>query len=76
MGFSVSFMTVLGIKEMQIILLGGALKHAADYYMFALCGVTSQYRTHPSDSFSAYFFGQIAGMVIAGLTNDLFFSEC
>ena len=41
MGFSVSFMTVLNMREMKIILIGGALKHAADYYMFALCGVTS-----------------------------------
>jgi len=41
MGFSVSFLSVLSIPEIRIILIGGALKHAADTFSFALVGVTS-----------------------------------
>ena len=41
MGFSVSFFSVLTIPEMQIVLLGGALRHVANLFNFALVGVTS-----------------------------------
>jgi len=76
MGFSVSFMSVLTMKEMRIILLGGALKHVADYYQFSLVGATSQLVKHPEYSFAPFFFGQIGGVIIAGLLNDLWFGKC
>ena len=56
MGFSVSFLSVLSMKEFQIILIGGCLKHMADYFAFALVGVTSQFIASP-DNFAPYFFG-------------------
>ena len=60
MGFSASFIQVLQIPEMRILLIGGALKHAADCYQFALVGYTST-MVKDEDTHSAgqipYFFG-------------------
>ena len=75
MGFSVSFISVLGMPEFQVILIGGCLKHMADYFAFSLVGVTSSF-VKSTENFAPYFFGQIAGVLIAGLSNDLLFNNC
>lgn len=74
MGFSVSFLQVLSMRPIQIVLVGGALRHVADYFAFALVGVSSSFLTS-TQNFAPYFFGQIGGYLIAGLGNDLLFSN-
>ena len=76
MGFSVSFTQVLALREIKIILLGGAFKHVADFYQFSLVGATSVLIKNPEYSFAPFFFGQLVGAVLAGVTNDIWFSEC
>ena len=39
-----------------------------------MVGVTSQAISEPH-SFTAYFMGQLAGVIVAGVTNDLFFGK-
>lgn len=64
------------MREFQVILIGGCLKHMADYFAFALVGVTSTFvKDNQTNNFAPYFFGQIAGALIAGLTNDLLFNN-
>ena len=72
MGFSVSFVKVLSMRKIQIVLIGGALKHVADYFAFVLVGVSSSFLSS-NENFAPYFFGQIGGMFVAGISNDLFF---
>ena len=61
---------------MQIILFGGLLRHIADFYEYLLLGATSLQIKYPEYKFTPFFFGQLAGGVIAGLTNDLLFRDC
>ena len=74
MGFTVSFLSVLCMREFQVIVVGGCLKHMADYFSFGLVGVTSNFQKS-SESFAPHFFGQIAGALIAGVTNDFIFNN-
>ena len=76
MGFSVSFTRVLSIRETQLILLGGCLKNIADFYEYSLCGITAEELKKNDHNFAPFFIGQVAGMVLAGLSNDLFFKKC
>ena len=67
---------MLSIAEMRLILLGGALKNVADFYQYSLLGATSLQIKSNEHSFAPFYFGQVSGMLLAGLSNDLLFREC
>lgn len=54
--------------------MGGALRHVADYFAFALVGVSSRF-LKTTENFAPYFFGQIGGFLLAGIGNDIFFNK-
>ena len=46
----------------------------SDYFSFALVGASAEF-WESSENFAPYFFGQIAGGLLAGVTNDFLFNN-
>lgn len=67
---------MLGIKEMRLILFGGCLRNVANLYQYSLLGATANLIKYKNYSFAPFYFGQIAGTTLAGLSNDFLFQNC
>ena len=70
--FSVSFLDVLRIKEIQLILVAGGIQHLANFISFAFVGYTKEFLT-TSYNYYPYFIGGCVALLVCGVFNDTIF---